>query len=69
MSKKVWNKGTLIYTGSSIVILFLLLLFGDFVWSIRERSVGMIARILLKQFGATDALNPSTTPTLRWTVF
>lgn len=57
MSKKVWNKGTLIYTGSSIVILFLLLLFGDFVWSIRERSVGMIARILLKQFGATDALN------------
>ena len=48
MSKKVWNKGTLIYTGSSIVILFLLLLFGDFVWSIRERSVGMIARILLR---------------------
>lgn len=54
---KKWNKGTLAYTAGGITVLFLLLLFGDFVWSIRERSVGMIARILLKQFGASDALN------------
>ncbi len=54
---KTWSVGTLTYTFSGIVAIFVLLLVGDFIWSLRERSVGMIARILFKQFGAPDWLN------------
>lgn len=40
---KTWKVGTLTYTGGGIVALFALLLLGDFVWSMRERSVGPMA--------------------------
>ncbi len=51
-----WTAGTLTYTLGGIVGLFFLLLAGDFVWSLRERSVGVIAQLLLKQQGASDFL-------------
>lgn len=40
---KTWTVGTLTYTGSGVIALFALLLLGDFVWSMRERSVGPMA--------------------------
>jgi len=52
-----WNIGTLTYGTAGIVTLFLLLLAGDFIWSLRERSVVPIAQILFKKFGASDFLN------------
>ncbi len=55
--EKTWSVGTLTYTFAGIVAIFALLLVGDFIWSLRERSVGMITRIMLKQFGASDFLN------------
>ena len=51
-----WRAGTLTYTFAGIVALFFLLLAGDFVWSLRERSVGVITQLLLKQHGASDFL-------------
>ena len=38
-SKGVWKVGTLTYTTGGIVVLFLWLLWGDFAWSMRDRSV------------------------------
>lgn len=43
VAKKTWSVGTLTYTGGGVVALFALLLLGDFVWSMRERSVGPMA--------------------------
>lgn len=40
---KTWKVGTLTYTGAGLVALFCWLLLGDFVWSMRERSVGPMA--------------------------
>ncbi len=56
-SPKTWRTGTLTYTLGGIVVLFLLLLIGDFIWSLRERSTSMIALVLFKKFGASDFLN------------
>ena len=56
-SKKIWSNGTLTYTLTGLVVLFVFLLVGDFTWALRERSAGMIARIMLKKFGASDFLN------------
>ena len=53
---RLWRAGTLTYTFAGIVALFFLLLAGDFVWSLRERSVGVITQLLLKQHGASDFL-------------
>jgi MFS family permease len=41
--RKTWKAGTLTYTAGGLVVLFCWLLFGDFSWSMRERSVGPIA--------------------------
>ncbi len=54
--RKVWQAGTLTYTLGAVVGLFFLLLAGDFVWSLRERSVNVITQILLKKHGASDFL-------------
>ncbi len=56
-SKKTWSVGTLTYTASGLAILFLLLLWGDFAWSMRDRTVMPVAQILTKQkFGMSDFL-------------
>jgi MFS family permease len=45
---KRWATGTLVYTTGGIVLLFCWLLFGDFAWAMRERSVGPMAQWYLK---------------------
>lgn len=40
---KVWKVGTLTYTAGSLTVLFLWLLFGDFAWAMRDRSIVGIA--------------------------
>ncbi len=55
--EKKYHCGTLVYTSAGLVALFLLLLAGDFFWSLRDRSVSMITRLLFKQFGASDMVN------------
>ncbi len=55
--KKQYHAGTLTYTAAGLAVLFALLLTGDFVWALKDRSVGIITKIMLKQFGASDFLN------------
>lgn len=43
-AKKIWTVGTLTYTSGGIIALFAWLLFGDFAWSMRERSVVPMAQ-------------------------
>ena len=53
---KVWKVGTLTYTKIGLFILFFWLLWGDFAWSIRDRTVAPVLQILLKKFGSSDSL-------------
>ncbi|AHF91377.1 MFS transporter [Opitutaceae bacterium TAV5] len=47
--KKLWSVGTLTYTSTGIVVLFLWLLWGDFAWSMRDRSVGPMSQWYLDE--------------------
>jgi MFS family permease len=49
-----WHVGTLTYTSAGLVALFCWLLWGDFAWSMKERSVQAIVQVLLKKFQASD---------------
>ena len=51
------HAGTLTYTLGGIVVLFCWLLWGDFAWSLKERSVVPMAQLFLRNFGASDTLN------------
>jgi MFS family permease len=53
---KTWRVGTLTYTAGGLVALFAWLLWGDFTWSLKERSIGQVLQILLMKFGASDVL-------------
>ncbi|XHR28887.1 MAG: MFS transporter [Chthoniobacteraceae bacterium] len=53
---KTWSIGTLTYTSSGLIALFAWLLWGDFTWSLKERSIGQVLQILLMKFGASDVL-------------
>jgi len=53
---KVWRVGTLNYTTVGLFILFFWLLWGDFAWSLKERSVPPVLQLLLKKFGSSDTL-------------
>lgn len=53
---KIWSVGTLTYTSGGIVVLFLWLLWGDFAWSMRERSVGPMASWYLDDIGVPKLL-------------
>ena len=53
---KLWTVGTLTYTTAGLVILFSWLLWGDFAWSMKERSVSPVVQLLLKKFGSSDKL-------------
>jgi MFS family permease len=48
--------GTLVYSTGGIVSLFAWLLWGDFAWQMRDRSVGPVVQLFLKNFGATDTM-------------
>ncbi|MDR1010629.1 MAG: MFS transporter [Opitutaceae bacterium] len=49
-----WTTGTLVYTTGGIALLFCWLLFGDFAWAMRERSVGSMAQWYLKSIGVPN---------------
>ncbi len=53
---KVWHVGTLTYTTTGLVVLFCWLLWGDFAWSMKERSVLPVFQSLIKTYGASDTL-------------
>lgn len=55
--KTIWTAGTLTYTAGGLAVLFFWLLWGDFAWQMRERSVNPVLQVMLKQFKATDFLN------------
>ena len=55
-AKKTWSNGSLTYTLGGLLVLMLLLLGGDFAWSMRERSVQPLFQILLRKFEASDFL-------------
>ena len=57
LEKKTWSIGTLRYTKWGLFLLFAWLLWGDFAWSIRERSAPQLMQVLLKKYGASDTLN------------
>ncbi len=42
--KKHYNVGTLTYTSGAVVGLFIILLLGDFAWSMRDRSIGQMSQ-------------------------
>lgn len=51
-----WSVGTLTYTTGGLILLFCWLLWGDFAWSMKERSVGPVIQVLFKKFEASDML-------------
>jgi MFS family permease len=54
--QKVWHVGTLTYTTAGLVVLFCWLLWGDFAWSMKERSVSQVVQLLLRRFQASDTV-------------
>lgn len=55
-AKPQWHVGTLAYTTAGLVALFCWLLWGDFAWSMKDRSVGAVVQLLLRKFHASDFL-------------
>ncbi|MBI5380622.1 MAG: MFS transporter [Opitutae bacterium] len=51
--KKQWRVGTLVYTSGGLVVLFCWLLWGDFTFYMRERSVGPTMTLVLRQLNAS----------------
>ncbi len=55
-TRKVWKVGTLTYTAGGIAALFVWLLWGDFAWSMRDRSIPPVITLLFKNYGSPDTL-------------
>ena len=53
---KNWKVGTLTYTSGGLILLFVWLLFGDFAWSMRDRSVTPMASWFLKELNVSNVL-------------
>lgn len=51
-----WSVGSLTYTKAGLLVLFLILLLGDFGWMMRERSVSPMGQLLLTKFQPSDLL-------------
>jgi MFS family permease len=51
-----WKVGTLAYTTGGLVVLFAWLLWGDFAWSMKDRTVSDVVTLLIKKFHASDTL-------------
>jgi len=54
--KKVWRAGTLTYSSAGLAAVFAWLLFGDFAWSMRDRSVGPMAQWYLNHLNVPNLL-------------
>ncbi|NLF62691.1 MAG: MFS transporter, partial [Lentisphaerae bacterium] len=55
-AKKIFTAGTLTYTTSGIIALFCWMLWGDFAWVMKGRSVGALAAVMVKKFGISNFL-------------
>ncbi|MBR7127707.1 MAG: MFS transporter [Lentisphaeria bacterium] len=53
-NQKKYYCGTLVYTVSSLVVLFIWLLGGDFAWAMKDRAIVPAATLLIRQFGVSD---------------
>jgi MFS family permease len=53
---RIWTAGTLVYGAGSLIALFLLLLAGDFAWSMKERSVVAMLQLALHSLGTSERL-------------
>ena len=53
---RVWRVGTLTYTLAGLLTLFAWLLWGDFAWAMKDRSIGVVFQSMLKKYGASDML-------------
>lgn len=53
---KTWSVGTLTYTTGGLVVLFCWMLWGDFAWMMKERSVSPVVMLLFSKFHASDWL-------------
>jgi len=51
---RLWRAGTLTYTAAALVVLFGWLLWGDFAYFLKDRSVKPTLTLLLRQFHAPD---------------
>ena len=55
--KNKWSVGTLTYTAAGLAVLFALLLWGDFAWSMQDRVVfPMTVKLAKDRFGLNDTL-------------
>jgi MFS family permease len=53
--KSKWSVGTLTYTAAGLAVLFALLLWGDFAWSMKDRVVfPMTTKLAKERFGLND---------------
>ncbi|QYM79591.1 MFS transporter [Horticoccus luteus] len=66
--RRRWHVGALTYTFGGIVVLFCWLLWGDFAWSLKERSVVPMAQLFLRRFHASDTLNGLLVGTLPFAI-
>jgi MFS family permease len=53
---KPWRVGTLAYTTGGLVVLFAWLLWGDFAWAMKDRTVSDVVTLLIHKFHASDTL-------------
>jgi Major Facilitator Superfamily len=53
-SDRRWSVGTLSYGKAGLAVLFSLLLWGDFAWSMKDRSAGPIIQIVIRAFHASN---------------
>lgn len=56
LEESQWQVGTLAYTKNGLARLFSWLLWGDFAWQIRDRSMATVLQLVLKKFDASDTL-------------
>jgi MFS family permease len=54
---RLWHIGTLTYTAAGLATLFAWLLWGDFTWALKDRSISVVLQVMLKKFGASDMLS------------
>jgi MFS family permease len=54
--KKIWSVGTLTYTSGGLAALFGWLLWGDFAWQMRDRSILPVMQLLFKKYDASDMM-------------
>jgi hypothetical protein len=55
--RRIWTVGTLKYTTFGLMMVFIWLLWGDFVWSLLDGHLPDILPLKLKELGAGDTLN------------